>query len=250
VGDDEVDGGRGRGDEHAREAHGEKLGKADARPRLLRYARRHHVRRSSCAPPNVEQHCTLAVCGVSCGVRCVPMRVPLPPRHTPKATAQTSGWSGRPRPLCESSTTTGTMVVVNGMLSMNAETSAHTHISSTMAKHRRRRPCSRLGTESGLSRAERVSCRVRVRVCVVLCRVVLCCMRTSGKMDTMSAVMWAKKSITPISSRQRMSTKRPAKKNRVPISTLARMGSSSFASMIVCIDTRTRTRDTTRHDTQ
>src|SRR5690606_14637209 len=109
--------------------HGEKLGKADGRPRLLRYARRHHVRRSSCTPPpNVSN---IVVCGlyvVSCRVSCVPMRVPLPPRHTPKATAQTSGWSGRPRPLCESSTTTGTMVVVNGMLSMNAETSAHTHI--------------------------------------------------------------------------------------------------------------------------
>mmetsp|Transcript_83408 Transcript_83408/g.179912 ORF Transcript_83408/g.179912 Transcript_83408/m.179912 type:complete len:218 (-) Transcript_83408:931-1584(-) len=55
-----------------------------------------------------------------------PMSVPMPPRSAPKARDHARGLSWRPSTLAVMRLITGIIVVVNGMLSTNAETTADT----------------------------------------------------------------------------------------------------------------------------
>mmetsp|Transcript_8160 Transcript_8160/g.19006 ORF Transcript_8160/g.19006 Transcript_8160/m.19006 type:complete len:220 (-) Transcript_8160:1886-2545(-) len=63
-----------------------------------------------------------------------PMRVPLPPKHAPKARAQARGSMEMPATCSTICCMMGTMVAVKGMLSTNAEKMAEAHTIRTMAK--------------------------------------------------------------------------------------------------------------------
>mmetsp|Transcript_27974 Transcript_27974/g.54630 ORF Transcript_27974/g.54630 Transcript_27974/m.54630 type:complete len:208 (+) Transcript_27974:664-1287(+) len=63
-----------------------------------------------------------------------PMRVPLPPKHAPKASAQARGSIEMPGTCSTSWSMMGTMVAVKGMLSTKAEKIAEDHTISTIAK--------------------------------------------------------------------------------------------------------------------
>mmetsp|Transcript_25290 Transcript_25290/g.60898 ORF Transcript_25290/g.60898 Transcript_25290/m.60898 type:complete len:231 (-) Transcript_25290:1716-2408(-) len=62
-----------------------------------------------------------------------PMRVPLPPKHAPKARAQARGRMETPSTSATSCWRTGTIVAVKGMLSTKAEKMAEAHTMMTMA---------------------------------------------------------------------------------------------------------------------
>ena len=78
-----------------------------------------------------------------------PINVPLPPRQQPNDKAHTSGVNGNPKSESARPATTGIIVVVKGMLSMNAETNAETQIINKMATANRPSPPGTFSTTSG-----------------------------------------------------------------------------------------------------